>query len=228
MNIIKILKKTVHNFFFQLEFNSYIKKSKDNKFLIEKKEFFFVLDLSSFIPNFDVTKNLIYLAIKSKYKSVHIVIIPELENATNKESRKELMKSNPKMEEYVKAKNKDVMRDIAVHLHSKLSNMSHEDLVNHIKTHVLQSNPTPLQQAGHGHIRHTTYVKKGQNAFHSVDPSTHYEHIFSDPENITIKHSGTSIDFLHNGKKFASHRIKFTSQSDPLSGIKGTGTPAGD
>ena len=82
MNIIKILKKTVHNFFFQLEFNSYIKKSKDNKFLIEKKEFFFVLDLSSFIPNFDVTKNLIYLAIKSKYKSVHIVIIPELENAS--------------------------------------------------------------------------------------------------------------------------------------------------
>lgn len=153
---------------------------------------------------------------------------PELENATNKESRKELMKSNPKMEEYVKAKNKEVMSDIATHLHTKLSSMSHEDMVQHIKTHVLQSNPTPLQQAGHGHIRHTTYVKKGQNAFHSVDPSTHYEHIFSNPENITIQKSGTSINFLHNGKKFASHRIKFTSQSDPLSGIKGTGTPAGD
>lgn len=82
MNILKILKKTVYNFLFQLEFNSYIKKSKDNKYLIEKNEFFFVLDLSSFIPNFDITKNLIYLAIKSKYKSVHIVIIPELENAS--------------------------------------------------------------------------------------------------------------------------------------------------
>jgi hypothetical protein len=138
------------------------------------------------------------------------------------------MKSNPKMEEYVKAKNKDVMSDIATHLHDKLSSMSHEDLVQHIKTHVLQANPTPLQQAGHGHIRHTTYVKKGQNAFHSLDPSTHYEHIFSDPENITMEKRGTAINFLHNGKKFASHRIKFTSQSDPLSGIKGTGTPAGD
>ena len=153
---------------------------------------------------------------------------PELENATNKESRKALLKSNPKMEEYVRAKNKEVMSDIATHLHDKLSSMSSEDLVHHIKTHVLQANATPLQQAGHVHIRHTTYVKKGQNAFHSLDPSTHYEHIFNSPENITIQKSGTAINFLHNGKKFASHRIKFTSQSDPLSGIKGTGTPAGD
>ena len=82
INIFKILKKTIYNFFFNLEFKSYIKLSKKNKFQIEKDKYFFVLDLSSFTPNFDITKNLIFLAIKSKYKSVHIVIIPELENSS--------------------------------------------------------------------------------------------------------------------------------------------------
>lgn len=82
INIIKILKKTIYNFFFDLEFKSYIKRTKFDKSEVEKNKFFFVLDLSSFTPNFDITKNLIYLAIRSKYKQVHIVIIPELENAS--------------------------------------------------------------------------------------------------------------------------------------------------
>lgn len=153
---------------------------------------------------------------------------PELEKLTSKDTRKEAMKNNPKMEAYVRAKNKETITNVAQHLENHLNNLSPEELVHHIKTHVLQSHPTPLQQAGHGHIRHTTYAVKGKNAFHSVDPSTHHDHIFNDTKNITFKRQGSSIVFYHNNKKFASHRIKFTSQSDPLGGLKGTGTPAGD
>lgn len=153
---------------------------------------------------------------------------PALKKATNAAARKELLKSSPKMEAYVKDRNKETLHSIANNLHSKLSKMSHEDLVDHIQTHVLQTKPTPMQQQGHEHLRHTTYMVKGKNAFHHVDPSTDYSHIYSSPQHITVQHSGTSINFLHKGKKFASHRIKFSSQSDPLSSIKGSGTPMGD
>ena len=69
MNILKILKKTVYNFLFQLEFNSYIKKSKDNKYLIEKNEFFAydklygTLDLSA-PTNIEYIKSAIQIKIK--------------------------------------------------------------------------------------------------------------------------------------------------------------------
>lgn len=154
---------------------------------------------------------------------------PELKKATSAGARKELMKNNPKMDSYVRAKNTETLQAIAKNLHNKLSTMKKGDLVKHIQTHVLQTNPTPMQQQGHEHIRHTTYAGKGgSNAFHHVDPSTDYSHIYSSPQHITIQHSGTSINFLHKGKKFASHRIKFASQSDPMSSIKGSGTPMGD
>ena len=39
--------------------------------------------MSSFTPNFDFTKNIIFLAIKSLYKKVHIIIMPELDNVNN-------------------------------------------------------------------------------------------------------------------------------------------------
>ena len=153
---------------------------------------------------------------------------PALKKVTNAAGRKELLKSNPKMEAYVKARNTETLQAIAKNLHSKLSKMKPADLVDHIQTHVLQTKPTPMQQQGHEHLRHTTYMKGGKNVFHHVDPSTDYSHIYSSPQHITIQHSGTSINFLHKGKKFASHRIKFASQSDPLSSIKGSGTPMGD
>ena len=91
----------------------------------------------------------------------------------------------------------------------------------------MKAKKTPLQQAGHEHLRHTTYVVKGQTKHHTIDPSNHWEHILNDPENITVKHSGTQVHFLHHGKVFASHRIKFESQSDPLGVIKGSGIAVG-
>lgn len=153
---------------------------------------------------------------------------PALNKATNAGARKELMKSNPKMEAYVKSRNAETLQAIAKNLHNKLKKMPPKDVVDHIQTHVLQTHPTPMQQQGHEHLRHTTFVKGGKNAFHHVDPSVDYSHIYSSPQHITVQHSGTSIHFLHKGKKFASHRIKFVSQSDPLSSIKGSGTPVGD
>jgi len=81
IDIYRIIKKSIYNFFFKLEFKSYINNSENENKIIDKNNYFFVLDLSSFTPNFDITKNLIYLAIKSLYKKIHIVIIPEMKNA---------------------------------------------------------------------------------------------------------------------------------------------------
>jgi hypothetical protein len=74
---LRVLQKYIYNFFLQLEFKANINKYhiKENS----KNNYFFVLDLSSFYANFDILRYLIYLAIKSKYKLVNIVIIPELE-----------------------------------------------------------------------------------------------------------------------------------------------------
>ncbi len=144
--------------------------------------------------------------------------------------RKEKMKNDPKMNTYIRNKNKETLTNMTRHLHEKLKSMNHKDLVNHIKTHVLQSNPTPMQQAGHEHIRHTTYFSGGKNKHHAINPSEHHEHIFKDAKNITIHHDnkGSSIIFKHKDKSFASHRMKFNSQSDPLSAVKGSGVSAGD
>lgn len=158
---------------------------------------------------------------------------PALKNAANAKERKEIMKANPKMNDWVRKKNNDTLHKLGQHLHKKLSKMSPDHLAHHIKTHVLQANPTPLQQAGHEHIRHTTYNSKGKFAHHSYDPHKHFSHIFSDPKNIThhvqVEHSGgASVQFKYKGKTFASHRLKFNSQSDPLSSVKGSGTTHGD
>lgn len=158
---------------------------------------------------------------------------PELGSLTSADARKEAMKNNPKMDSFVRSRNKETLDKIAGHLHDRLSEMTPRQLADHIRTHVLQANPTPMQQAGHGHIRHTTFVKKqargykgpAQHDFHSVIPSEEYEHIFKDPKNISFEKRGTAINFSYKGRPIASHRIKFTSQSDPLGGIKGTGTP---
>ena len=63
IDIFRIIKKSIYNFLFKLEFKSYINYSENKNKIIDKNNYFFVLDLSSFTPNFDVTKNLIYLAI---------------------------------------------------------------------------------------------------------------------------------------------------------------------
>jgi hypothetical protein len=168
-------------------------------------------------------------AIHKEHKESIIKLYPELGKARNKDERKQIVKNNPKMASDIKARNQKTLTSIAGNLHSKLSNMNSEDLVQHIRNHVLASNKTPMQEQGHSHIRHTTYEKGGEYQHHSIDPSLHFEHILQDHKNISAEHSGTNIHFYHtdpkSGKKtkFASHRIKFSSQSDPLSSIKGSG-----
>jgi len=152
---------------------------------------------------------------------------PDLEGMGPK-ARREKMASDPKFSADVKKKNAKTLNDISTNLHKKLSAMKPHELVHHIKTHVLQSNPTPLQDAGHEHIRHTTSTKRGNFEHHSVEPDKHWHKIFNEPHNITVHHTGTGVSFHHNGKKFASHRIKFNSQSDPMSSIKGSGQAHGD
>jgi len=75
-----IIKKKIFNWLVKLEFFNYFNKDYYNKLKPNKENYFFILDLSSFTPNFDVAKNLIYLAIKAKFKSIHIFVIPEMEN----------------------------------------------------------------------------------------------------------------------------------------------------
>lgn len=162
--------------------------------------------------------------IKKKFPSLGKMTVAE---------RKAKVKSSPRMHSWIKKKNTETLHKLGSHLHKKLSAMSPDQLKEHIKTHVLQANATPLQKAGHEHIRHTTYTVKGEHAHHSYDPSKHFEHIFANPEHIThhvqVEHSGgASVQFKYKGKTFASHRLKFNSQSDPLSGVKGSGTTHGD
>ena len=64
------------NFFLRfLEFKFYY-LNKNTK--VRKNNFYFVLDHSSFTSNYDITRYIIYLGIKSKYKNVKILIIPPL------------------------------------------------------------------------------------------------------------------------------------------------------
>ncbi len=157
---------------------------------------------------------------------------PSLGKMTVKE-RKEKVKSSPRMQATIKKMNGETLHKLGHHLHKVLSSMSPEELSHHIQTHVIQSNQTPLQKAGHNHLRHTTYTTASGTQHHSYDPHGHYKHIFADPKNIShhvkVEHSGgASVQFKYKGKTFASHRLKFNSQSDPLGGIKGSGTTHGD
>lgn len=160
-------------------------------------------------------------------ESLHNVY-PVLKHLSPAERRNK-MKSDHKFSADVKQRNERVLKDISSNLHDKLNKMKPHELVHHIKTHVLQANPTPMQNSGHEHIRHTTSTKSnGSFEHHAIDPSHHWHHILSEPHHITTQNTGTGVSFLHKGHKFASHRIKFSSQSDPLSSIKGSGQAHGD
>ena len=157
---------------------------------------------------------------------------PAISTMTNKDQRKEHMRQNPKMAEYVKQKNKETKEKIADHLHKTLLLMDHDELVHHIKHHVLHAEMTPMERSGHTHIRHTTSTVGGEKnpryAHHTIVPSKHHEHIFKDADNIKVVRSGATVHFHYKGKSFASHAIKFSSESDPMSGIKGSGNSSGD
>jgi hypothetical protein len=143
-----------------------------------------------------------------------------------------MMKNNSEMKAHVTAANKETATKIAAHTHHVLSTGSKHDLVNHIKTHVLQTNKTPMQHLGHEHIRHTTYLatkKEGGGLKHeNIVPSEHWNHKLHDHENITVHHEGTTLHFKHKGKTFATHRMRPSSISDPSTSFKGDGKAHGD
>ena len=148
-------------------------------------------------------------------------------HATNAEQRKEMLRNDPKMKAFVHKKNTETLKKVAEHLHHHLSTAPKEQLVSHIRN-VIHAHATPMQKQGHGHLRHTTFNSRGTPQHHAIDPSQHHEHILNDPHNIEVHHSGSSIHFKYKGKTFARHAIKFSSQSDPLSSIKGSGQTSGD
>jgi len=148
-------------------------------------------------------------------------------HATNAKQRKEMMKNNTRMKNYVQAKNKETLDKVAKHLHEHLNSVPKDKLVDHIRN-VIHAHKTPMQKEGHNHIRHTTYASKGEFKHHSMDPSQHHEHIFNDAHNIEVHHSGSSIHFRYKGKTFARHALKFSTGSDPMSSIKGSGQTSGD
>lgn len=151
--------------------------------------------------------------IREKYK--------DIENLSPKE-REDDFKSRDDNDPYkkdIKEKNATLLDKMATELQSRLSNMSKEDLVHHIRTHVVPSYPTPMEKLGHLHFRHVT-TGKDKFKFETHLPSKDHEHILTDPENITHEKSGAGIVFKHKDKIFARQRIKFTSQSDPLGTVK--------
>lgn len=145
---------------------------------------------------------------------------PALKKAANKAERKEFLAKNPEIDSEIKKKNSEVLNDITQNMHSKLSKMKPTELANHIRNHVLHAHPTPMQRQGHIHLRHTSY---GDGSHSGIDPAQEHEHILSTPQHITVERGGTSVVFSHKGQPFARHRIKFESQSDPLSSVKGSG-----
>jgi hypothetical protein len=179
--------------------------------------------------------------LKANYSAEHIVHehrakiaekYPELMKAKNKKERSAMMKNNSEMKKHVTNANRETATKIAAHTHDVLSKGSKHDLVNHIKTHVLQTNKTPMEHLGHEHIRHTTYLagkKEGGGLKHeTVVPSEHWNHKLHDHENVTVSHEGTTLHFKHKGKTFATHRMRPSSISDPVTSFKGDGKAHGD
>jgi hypothetical protein len=170
--------------------------------------------------------------IVKKHREELLKAHPKLIGVKSSAKRKEIMKNDPKMKEDVTKRNHEVITKIAKHISTKLTKAPKEDLVHHIRTHVLQANKTPLQHNGHEHIRHTTYQtgkKEGNKTVHeTINPSEHWNHILNDHKNITVQHSGGNVHFLHKGNKFATHRMRVSSSSDPLPSFKGDGKAHGD
>ncbi len=155
---------------------------------------------------------------------------PELTKAPNKEARKAIVKSNPAMQADIKQRNKLLLHSVAKEqsdeLNKHIASGNHAAVVAHL-THLLGAQETPAQKAGHNHIRHTTFRNKGGIQHYIGNPAADYSHILENPQHIEVQHSGTSVHFLYKGERFATHRHKFESQSNPLSSVKGSVTDSG-
>jgi hypothetical protein len=166
---------------------------------------------------------------RDKIHSMH----PELKNLPNDPNevkndaaskRKRWAKANPTHAAKIKKLNSETLHGIAHHLENHLTSSGPDAIVDHLRNHVLYAKKTPMQEAGHAHIRHTTY---GDGSTEHYDPSQKFEHILQDKKNIKVERKGTGVVFSHNGKPFARHSLKFNSQSDPISTIKGVGNTTG-
>lgn len=149
----------------------------------------------------------------------------KLKSLSNKQSRKEWLASNASARKDIKSKSQAALVKIAKGLSTHLQKASPEQLTSHVRE-VLGAKLTPMQHKGHTHIKHTTYGEKTAK-HHISNPGADHEHILRDHKNITVHHNGTTITFKHKGKTFAKQRIKFESQSDPMSSVKSTGKAVG-
>jgi hypothetical protein len=146
-----------------------------------------------------------------------------LGNLTNPRARKDYVKANPKVKAYLEDRNTETLNAIAEHMHKKMSKLDTKELAGHIRNNILKAVPTPMQQQGHNHIRHTSYDTSSGTAFKAVDPTQNYESVLKDHKNLGVQKSGTSVIFTHKGVPFAKHRIKFENGGDPMSSVKGSG-----
>lgn len=144
----------------------------------------------------------------------------------NAKTRKAELKSNPDLKADIKKRNTTLLHTLAKHhgdeLQQKLDNGQHKEVVEHIRK-VLHAHETPLQNAGHNFIKHTTYETAKGVQHHISNPGKDHEHILNDPKNITVKSNGSVVSYYHKGKKFAAQAHKFATQSDPLASIRSSG-----
>jgi hypothetical protein len=138
---------------------------------------------------------------------------------TNPDARKAYMRANPAIRSEVREANSRALNAVAAHLHSQLEAMTPKQRAEHIRK-IIAAKKTPMQEAGHAHIRHTTYEEGSTSA---TDPANAHEHILNDAKNIAVRRSGTSVIFSHRGVDFAKHRLKFENADNPTSVIKGSG-----
>jgi len=156
---------------------------------------------------------------------------PVLAKLGNKKARKAWMKDpkNAKHSAKIREANLKVLHRIAHHTAEQINKKGTKGIQAHIRDHILKTNMTPMERHGHVHIRHTSYVGKGGvRQHHTVVPSSHWEPLSRDHKNLKAEAKGTTIHFSHKGKVFATHRMKFESQNDPLGTIKGFGNSHGD
>jgi hypothetical protein len=138
----------------------------------------------------------------------------------NARARKDATRANPALQEKIREENRKTLSAMSTHLQKKLSTMSKEELVHHLREHILHAHKTPLQNLGHIHMRHTTWGKPDKLKAKSIDPSEYYEHILQSPEHIEVHTTGQGVTFSHRGIPFARQNIKFDSQDDPMSSVK--------
>lgn len=177
------------------------------------------------------------IELSQKHKNKILDLHPGLKDAKNKQQRKDWAKQNPEAHAEIKKMNRDALADTAkkhareVNARVRISkkNPAHMDhVINHLRD-VMGAKSAPMQKAGHGYKKHTTYrSKSGKINVATSDPGKDYEHIFKNirknPHKFKAVHtSGGSVNYQYDGKTFASQAHKFDSQSDPLSTMKSAG-----